>query len=384
MKFLTSRIFFLCIGIVILITLFFSSCSNQILQFPHLVKQVLPLRGMNLGNALEAPVEGEWGVVIEDGFFQIIRQAGFELVRIPIRWSAHALKGFPYTIDPDFFQRIDHVIQQALNQELAVVINVHHYEELNWFPADHQERFLSIWKQIALRYATYPELLFFELLNEPTGNLTPSTWNSIQNKTIQEIRQIDPTRWLIVTPADWGSAFSLKYLSLPDDPYLIATFHLYEPFLFTHQGASWVPSYYHTVGVIYPGPPDTPLQLHPDTLEVPWIVRWFEDYHELPYPQNPSGPIPVRRALNTARDWSVKTGIPIWLGEFGAYEMADLESRARWTQTVRQESEDRQIPWTYWEFAAGFGAYCLNTHQWVQPLLDALIPSDKNEVDQLP
>ena len=46
-------------------------------------------RGMNLGNALEAPREGEWGLTLEEDFFERVQKAGFRSVRIPIRWSAH-------------------------------------------------------------------------------------------------------------------------------------------------------------------------------------------------------------------------------------------------------------------------------------------------------
>src|ERR1700681_3953301 len=47
-------------------------------------------RGINLGNALDAPQEGAWGVTLEADYFRLIQEAGFNSVRIPIRWSAHA------------------------------------------------------------------------------------------------------------------------------------------------------------------------------------------------------------------------------------------------------------------------------------------------------
>ncbi|MCJ7549720.1 MAG: cellulase family glycosylhydrolase, partial [Anaerolineae bacterium] len=81
-------------------------------------------RGVNLGNALEGPTEGEWGMVIEDAFFSLIREAGFDTVRVPIRWSAHAEEAAPYTVDPEFFVRIDWVIEHALAQDLNVVVNM--------------------------------------------------------------------------------------------------------------------------------------------------------------------------------------------------------------------------------------------------------------------
>src|SRR5215475_9992262 len=75
-------------------------------------------RGVNFGNALEAPNEGEWGVTIKEEYFDAIAKAGFNSVRVPIRWSAHAEKEAPYTIDAKFFARIDWVIEQALSHRL--------------------------------------------------------------------------------------------------------------------------------------------------------------------------------------------------------------------------------------------------------------------------
>ena len=46
-------------------------------------------RGVNFGNALEAPVEGEWGMVIEEGYFDLVKQAGLNSLRIPTRWTSH-------------------------------------------------------------------------------------------------------------------------------------------------------------------------------------------------------------------------------------------------------------------------------------------------------
>jgi aryl-phospho-beta-D-glucosidase BglC (GH1 family) len=47
-------------------------------------------RGINLGNALEAPQEGAWGVTLKSRYFRDIKNAGFNSVRIPISWSTHA------------------------------------------------------------------------------------------------------------------------------------------------------------------------------------------------------------------------------------------------------------------------------------------------------
>ncbi len=65
---------------------------------------------VNMGNTLEAPNEGEWGFVIQEEYFALLADAGFDSVRLPVRWSAHTAESAPYTIDPAFFERIDEVI----------------------------------------------------------------------------------------------------------------------------------------------------------------------------------------------------------------------------------------------------------------------------------
>ena len=61
-------------------------------------------RGVNFGNALEAPKEGEWGVTLKAEYFKAIKDAGFDSVRLPIKWSAHAKTTAPYTLDPAFLK----------------------------------------------------------------------------------------------------------------------------------------------------------------------------------------------------------------------------------------------------------------------------------------
>src|SRR5688572_12063423 len=87
-------------------------------------------RGVNLGNALEAPREGAWGFSLKAEYFALIKQAGFASVRIPVRWSAHAKSEPPHTIDPDFFSRVDWALNQAAKNDLVAIVNVHHYDEL--------------------------------------------------------------------------------------------------------------------------------------------------------------------------------------------------------------------------------------------------------------
>jgi len=300
-------------------------------------------RGVNLGNALEAPKEGEWGVVLEEGYFDLIQSAGFDTVRIPVRWSAHAETSPPYRIDPKFFERVDWAVRAALQRRLRPVMNMHHYDGIMADPDAHRERFLALWQQIAEHYQGFPAALSLELLNEPHNKLSAEKWNRLLAEAIAVVRRSNPTRLLVVGPVGWNSIDELASLELPEkDRNLVVTVHYYSPFQFTHQGAGWVGQ---------------------DADR--WLgTRWTGTSAEKQA---------VIRDLDKAIAWAVKHQRPLFLGEFGAYSRADLESRARWTRFVAQEALSRKIGFAYWEFCSGFGVYDPARRQWVEPLKDALL-----------
>lgn len=310
---------------------------------PHEVNRALG-RGVNLGNALEAPSEGEWGMTVEEEYIQLIRDAGFTSVRIPIRWNAHADEEPPYTIDADFFDRVDEVVGWALDRDLLAIIDFHHYNELMEEPEEHRERFLALWEQIAERYRDYPTSVLFEVLNEPHADLEPELWNEYLRDAIEVIRPSNPERTLIIGTAPWGGFDGLQDLSLPDDERnIIVTVHYYNPFQFTHQGASWVEDDSETwLGTTWSGTDDEQAAVDED--------------------------------FGNVMDWAEAHDRPIHVGEFGAYSAAPTESRERWTTYIRAASEERNFSWAYWEFGAGFGVYDRDNEAWREGLLEALIP----------
>src|SRR5262245_41709257 len=124
-------------------------------------------RGINLGNALEAPKEGAWGVTLKAEYFKEIKNAGFATVRLPVRWSAHAQAAAPYAIDADFFRRVDWAIDQALANRLNIIINVHHYGEMDTRPDEHLPRLTALWEQIVKREKHRPAEVGLHLPKEP-------------------------------------------------------------------------------------------------------------------------------------------------------------------------------------------------------------------------
>ena len=303
-------------------------------------------RGVCLANALEAPEEGDWGIVLQEEYFDLIREAGFNHVRIPIRWSAHADADAPYTIDPEFFARVDWAVEQALCRGLLVMIDIHHYEELVKSPDDHRERFLGLWRQIAEHYQDHSNDLLFELFNEPEDQLTASRWNELLVDTLAVVRETNPDRFVVIGPQLWNIVWELNKLELPeDDRRIIVTVHYYSPMEVTHQGTDWVEDSDEWIGTTWEGTDSEKRQISID--------------------------------LDTAAIWAEVRDRPIHLGEFGTYYKADQASRVLWTAFVVQQAEERGMSWSYWEFGAGFGVYDTSQGKWNEELLNALVPQEQ-------
>ena len=296
-------------------------------------------RCINLGGALEASNEGDWGYRIRVEDFALIKATGFDTVRIPVKWSAHARTDTPYTIDGLFLARVDTVVNQALARDLNVIIDVHHYDELATDPAGHLPRLYAIWDQLFLHFAGAPDSVMFEFLNEPNGEMTNRKVDEMNRVLLTRARSLHPDRWIIVGGSGWGHFEGLSKSRPPYDRRVMTTFHFYAPFEFTHQGATWL------------------------DMDLPTGMDWgsAEDRAE------------ITKTFDAVVDWRDRTGMPVFLGEFGVYTAAPADARARWTSFVRASAEARDIGWCHWDWATAFRVYDLETESWIAPMRDALI-----------
>ena len=290
-------------------------------------------RGVNFGNMLEAPTEGAWGLTVTDDFIDKAAAAGFTSIRLPVRWSNHASGEAPFTIDAAFMQRVESVIDKLLAKGVVVVLNMHHYRQLDGDQPDAGElavadaavdvRFVMLWEQLAAHFQGRSSRLVFELYNEPHGRLNGEPWNVLAARALRVVRKTNPDRVVVIGPTSWNNASDLSLLKMPNDSNLIATVHNYAPFSFTHQGAEWV----------------SPV--------LPVGVTCCSATQEAE----------MTAPLDGAKVWAAAKRYPMYVGEFGAYSKADDTSRIDFNRKMRQAMEGRGMSWSYWEFAAGFGVY---------------------------
>ena len=83
----------------------------------------------------------------------------------------------------------------------------------------------------------------------------------------------------------------------------------------------------------------------------------------------------IQRDFNGVNTWAKEHDYPIYLGEFGAYDKADMHSRVRYTNAVAREAERLGWSWGYWQFDSDFIVYDIDQDRWVEPILNALIPT---------
>jgi len=278
----------------------------------------------------------------QEEYFKLIRQAGFNHVRInlhPLRDGKPDKNG---KLREEFFKTLDWAIDQSLANQLLVILDYHDDLAISPDPEGKKAEFLASWSAIAEHCKQRPPEVLFELLNEPAPKFTHEMWNQWHREVLKIVRRTNPNRTVIIGPAMWNGIGELEKLSLPqEERNLIVTVHYYSPMEFTHQGTPWTK--------------------HRDQTGVTWEAT-------------PSQKEAVLRDFDKVQAWAKQQNRPIYLGEFGAYDKADMASRVRYLQFVAREAEKRGWSWAHWQFDGDFITYDIQSKRWVGPIIGALIP----------
>ena len=247
------------------------------------------------------------------------------------------------------FRKVDDFIGWCAAHRLNVVLNLHKavgnycdiQEKVQLLDdAALQERFIALWLEFERRYHDKPGLAF-EILNE-VRNVDPKKWNDLADRTVRAIRAKNPNRWIVVGSTCWNSAGTLSALKVWDDPKIVYTFHMYEPFEFTHQR-----------GVLQSGP----LAYNRELAYPCDDVERYRGYHRI-WGNTNSYPNVTRidrtilaRRLAPAFAWAKAHPDKIlWNGEFGTIRHAPKASRVAYMRDVVTLCKEHGIPWCVWNY----------------------------------
>lgn len=279
-------------------------------------------RGINLGNVLQAPVEGNWAPAVTEQYFIDVANAGFGNIRVGMDFFGVRTSGntslyssvagtagsytgtaSDYVVASWYLDRVEQVIDWGLNQGLVVILDMHGAELKEDFLytfdaseaaytnptsakrlADNQ-KFEAIWTQIAERFKNKSENLLFEVVNEPYFDVSTDDMIDINTYVIDAIRNTgsnNTTRNIIITGGtltSYEAPTTIPTSLIESDDYLIATFHYYRPFNFTSSSRDGKDKF-----------------------------TWGST----------SDKTTLRNEFDVVKNWADAEGIPVFLGEFGA------------------------------------------------------------------
>jgi endoglucanase len=286
---------------------------------------------------------------------RLIHQLGFDHIRLSIdadpllAWQRKQPNGAA------FMEELDSIVKLAVEQKLAVVIDIHpqtRYKQSLLQGDEPVQRFALLWRTLATHFASFdPDSIFFEIMNEPEQ---PDTyrWQGIQSFVAEQIRSVAPSNTIIACGARWSGLEDLLPLQPLALPNIIYTFHDYEPFAFTHQGATWTdPAVQPLRDVPYPSTPENvaknldqePTLAGQFFVQQYGLARW--DAHRIDV------------TLSFAERWSQLHRAPVYVGEFGVHRpYADPATRAQWLKDMRTMLEKHHLGWAMWDYQDNFGA----------------------------
>jgi len=314
-----------------------------------------------------------------------LRAAGFDFLRLPV--DPGPFLAAPADRRGKLVDELVAAARLCLTHDLSVVVNVQanagtHYwtparmtasTEAPEFPA-----YLDFVGELARRLPAGRAAL--EPINEPIGACGAKETAGVRRALLSAARKAAPDLTLI---ASGGCGSLIQGLSDFDPASvsafapLLYTFHFYEPYLFTHQGAPWMGErlYRTLTGVPWPGSQgsyaatmaETRARIDADDTLTPdgraAVLAQTEKVMKVYFDAKPGRPF-IDGYLGVAAAWVERHGIAsdrVLMGEFGAlrkdarYFGARAPDRARYVRDVRESAETFGFPWAFWCLFDGMG-----------------------------
>ena len=280
--------------------------------------------------------------------FKLIKKLGFKSIRIPVAFGYFEEQHIPIE---KVFDAIDGVLKRCHAYGLKLVLDYHGGKMDDGNYTEETNRVINTWATIARHYLREnADDLLYELYNEPP-RIDPQHWKDAAYNMVAALRRIDARRTIIIGASNYNSIYELnRFVRLADDN-IIYTFHFYEPFLFTHQGADWIGDQVATTGIPFPYNVDNFPQLNPQSKNTAGESN-YNKYHLDGNEQS------VMDKLTMIKQWSNKYDVPILCGEYGVYnKYVDADSRCRYIRAVRVALKKLEIPGMLWDYNTNFSIF---------------------------
>ncbi len=285
---------------------------------------------------------------IDQRDFVLLKSLGFKSVRLPVAFNYFEQQKVPLN---EVLAQVDRVLDLCNKYGFKLVLD-YHYGELN----DNNfltetPKIINLWLILAKKYKSVSaDNLLFEIYNEPLA-MNPQVWKDAAYNIATAIRKVDTKRTLIVGASNYNSIYELSRFVRLADENIIYTFHFYEPFFFTHQGAEWVDNQTATTGVPFPYNAEKFPALNTKAKNT-----WGEtNYYQYKLDGTAQA---VFDKLTIVKKWGDKYNVPILCGEYGVYnKYADIDSRCRYIKVVRNTLKTLNIPGMLWDYNGTFSIF---------------------------
>ena len=285
---------------------------------------------------------------LKDADLKLLKRLGFKSIRLPVAFEYFETA---HIADELVLKCIDKVVSQCDLYGFKLIIGYHYgnFNEKN--SVAETLRITNLWLKLTKRYKKESaDKLFFELYNEPP-HMDPQIWKDAAYNVVTAIRKLDKQRTLIVGASNYNSIYELSRFVRLADENIIYTFHFYEPFFFTHQGAEWVGDQVSTIGVPFPYSAENFPILNPKAKNT-WGATNYEQYRRDGNEQS------LYDKLSIITNWANKYYVPILCGEYGAYnKYADADSRCRYIKAMRRTLKKLNIPGILWDYSGNFSIF---------------------------
>ncbi len=283
----------------------------------------------------------------------LIKSMGFDHVRFTVEPAPLFNSSDSSQLNSDYLKYFDSALDMILAKDLVVIVDLHPADEFKVrLSRDdrHVENFAKFWHALATHLSHRDaERVILEVINEPMVE-DQFRWYGIQARLIAAMRAGAPDHTIIAAGHRWSGLWEMLALEPYSDNNIIYNFHFYEPFAFTHQGASWAgPNLLFYRNIPYPSTPEVIAPILDSVIDYPArlnLVRYGEDRWNAER---------IDREIGVAAAWAAKHNVPVTCNEFGTYRrFSDPAARARWIADMRAALEKHGIGWAMWDYSGGF------------------------------